>query len=484
MTQGRTNSSDLQDSLLLKVPERDVSPEEPWDDDALGREEIATRLTNLIRSQSAPFVISIDGYWGTGKTFLLRRWQRALEKENFEAIYFNAWEDDFCDDPLVAILGQLSEYFKEGQFESFANRVLEVGLPLLRQNLLSVLEKNTGINPELDQSKQTRQDPLDSYRSQRATKDQLKKRLSEMSAKVREETGHPMVFIIDELDRCRPTFAIELLERVKHIFDVHDLVFVFGINREELCSSLQSIYGDIDASVYLRRFFDMGFTLPEADAEKFGIHLMQKFELNTFFTSLSSETRNGGLQKQFVELAVNFPGIWARLGLSLRDIDYCVRLIALVGKNLKPHQYMYPWLLGLLVSLQLTDQTLYKQYIEGNCLGSTVMDHVYKKLPTQILDRNITSTLDTVEVNLYFGDTRGYSPVPTPSSALDQLRLLSNGEELTHPEYLSEKTQKSDPQRTANLLKILSEYQDYRTSKNVVGDLATLIDLYQEVVRR
>ena len=90
-----------------------------------------------------------------------------------------------------------------------------------------------------------------------------------MSAAVNDATGRPMVFIIDELDRCRPTFAIELLERVKHIFDVPNMVFAFGINRDELCSSLQSIYGNIDADVYLRRFFDMEFTLPQADSEKF-----------------------------------------------------------------------------------------------------------------------------------------------------------------------------------------------------------------------
>ena len=76
------------------------------------------------------------------------------------------------------------------------------------------------------------------------------------------------MFIIDELDRCRPTFAIELLERVKHIFDVPNIVFVFGINRAELVKSLESIYGEIDAGTYLRRFFDMEFVLPEPTARE------------------------------------------------------------------------------------------------------------------------------------------------------------------------------------------------------------------------
>ena len=86
-----------------------------------------------------------------------------------------------------------------------------------------------------------------------------------MSTRVVEETRQPLVFVIDELDRCRPTFSIELLERVKHIFDVPGMVFVFGVNRNELCSSIKSIYGEIDADVYLRRFLRHGISLARSE---------------------------------------------------------------------------------------------------------------------------------------------------------------------------------------------------------------------------
>lgn len=93
----------------LKLPESDVSPDHLWQDDALDRSEVAGSLTNLVKDQESPFVIGLHGGWGTGKTFLLRRWQVELDKAEFKSIYFNAWEDDFCDDPLAAIIGQLSE---------------------------------------------------------------------------------------------------------------------------------------------------------------------------------------------------------------------------------------------------------------------------------------------------------------------------------------------------------------------------------------
>ena len=244
----------------LKVVEPKIDLENPWSDDVLDREKIAARLMRVIEDQEAPFVISLDGRWGTGKTFLLKRWRQELEQKDFQAIYFNAWEDDFCDNPLLAIIGQLSEHFKAGKLGVIARGLGNVALPILTSRLTGVAFKARDLKPE---------NLLSDYREQRETKERVSERLAQLAAEVRETTGQPLVFIIDELDRCRPTFAIELLERVKHIFDVPNIVFVFGINRAELVKSLESVYGEIDASVYLRRFFDMEFILPDADSADF-----------------------------------------------------------------------------------------------------------------------------------------------------------------------------------------------------------------------
>lgn len=67
----------------------------------LEREEIAHRLTSIVGAQESPFATSVDGQWGTGKTFLLTRWRQDLENRGWRAIYFNAWDDDFHDDPAA-----------------------------------------------------------------------------------------------------------------------------------------------------------------------------------------------------------------------------------------------------------------------------------------------------------------------------------------------------------------------------------------------
>lgn len=248
-------------ALQLKLTELEIDEQNPWSDDALNRSEVAKALTNLIRDQGLPFVISLHGRWGTGKTFLLRRWQKQLENEGYQCVYFNAWEDDFCDDPFTAMIGQLSGILNEGRFKESVEKIKEAARPLLVHSSIGVLNKFTGVNlnavrDELGGS------ALKEYTNQRRHKDELKTRLTEFASDVRCQTGHPLVFVIDELDRCRPTFTIELLERVKHIFDVPNVVFVFGINKDELCASIRSIYGNINADIYARRFFDMEFVLP------------------------------------------------------------------------------------------------------------------------------------------------------------------------------------------------------------------------------
>ena len=484
MTQENQTPIDPRGELRLKLTEPDVSAEEPWGDDVLERAQIAAKLTNLIRDQSTPFAISIHGYWGTGKTFMLKRWQKDLEIQGFQAIYFNAWEDDFCDDPLLAIIGQLSEYFKQGGFRTNARRVAKSAIPLLKENIPGIATMVSGIPIKTGQSQQSVRDPLKEYSYQRVTKDKLKNQLASLSQKVAIETGHPLVFIIDELDRCRPTFAIELLERVKHIFDIPNMVFVFGVNRDELCSSLQSIYGAIDADVYLRRFFDMEFTLPEVDSEKFGRNLMQTFGLGEFFGELSKNANNRVHSEEFGVLVNYFPAVWGVLDLSLRDIDYCVRLIALAGRNLESRHFMHPWLLGLLLPLKLKNLALYRQLTQGKCRAAKVIDHIDELSPPQARDENSLRVLDMVEALLYgselrYGDFRSTSP-----SALSQLRLLKSGNDLTHAEYLSKRTQKESSDRAGRLLEIIESGANGMPSGGGIGYLAELIDLYQGTVRR
>ena len=436
---------------------------------------MAEKMTNLVWMQEDSLVVSLDGDWGTGKTFLLKRWQADLEKEGFKSIYFNAWEDDFCDDPLVAIIGQISNAFTGSKSEEIVAKIKESAGPLLIQGILGVIRATTGIAISADILEKHTDSVLEKYSSQIKQKKELKQHLQRLSEEVMNDTGQPLVFIIDELDRCRPTFAIELLERVKHIFDVPGIVFVFGINQKELCSSIKSVYGEIDAGVYLRRFFDISLSLPDANAVDFCKYLINdKYELNKLFSELSETARKSisniladTHSNEFRTFSNDFLAFYNHLGLSLRDIDSCIRSMFFVAKNIHEGHYMYPYLIGALIALRLKNLPLYQEFLKGKLLGSEVMDYIDEQIPDIRRDEELNRVLILIEIGLY----------RTSDKALHMAYLMSLGESPNQLEYLSKRT-RQDPRRLTMFLSDNRNQYEY-SPKISIPDICSLIELTQ-----
>ncbi len=115
---------------------------------------------------------------------------------------------------------------------------------------------------------------------------EVEKAIKQFKAAGKKET---LVFFVDELDRCRPTFAIEMLERIKHLFDVPNIVFVLSVDKSQLEASTAAVYGEkINAPEYLRRFIDLEYGIPMVQSKKFTKTLLTRFELDAEFSK-----RNG-----------------------------------------------------------------------------------------------------------------------------------------------------------------------------------------------
>ena len=464
----------------LKVVEPRVDAENPWHDDVLDRKDIAERLTSIVRGQVAPFVISLDGRWGTGKTFLLKRWQQDLENQGWQAIYYNAWEDDFANDPLLSVTGQLSEHFKKGALWAKARKLGGLVAPFVQPVASAASIATTGAPlPNIRRTKQTPPNHLADYLEKRAAKDELKKHLADLAAEVREETEQPLIFIIDELDRCRPTFAIELLERVKHIFDVHNIVFVFGINRGELMKSLESVYGEIDAGTYLRRFFDMEFVLPDPDPVQFCRHLVSRHQLGAFFSERRKSQEDDSHSAEFKRITGTLPFIMGAMGLSLRDMDYCVRLLSLAARDLRQDQSLDPELLSVLIALKVTNQTLYRRFVDGAARGADVINYMNTRRGSRDVgarDRSMRATdaIDHVEATLYAADSGGL--------VSNQIDALMNGRPLEAPPYLAEHhrrlNQARDDRQQLQQIKINVQGADSRDHPRMLQALAQKIDIH------
>ena len=104
------------------------------------------------------------------------------------------------------------------------------------------------------------------------------------------EFANPIFILIDELDRCRPDYAISLLEIVKHIFDIKNFVFIIATDTDQLQHSIKNVYGnDFSANDYLGRFFHRRFTLKSPELNEL-INGVIGVSAGTSFEKISSKT--------------------------------------------------------------------------------------------------------------------------------------------------------------------------------------------------
>lgn len=250
-------------------------PAQPFKDDKLGRKDYAEILTGIVETFVSGAVIALNGSWGTGKTAFLKMWSQHLKNQDFPVIYYNAWEDDISDEPLISMLRGMKVLQKEEGLDD----VLKTGAKVCLGALMGALTAATGFLGEVAKgaieggAKQLEATIYDSLKKEddraeimHSFKDSLKDYMTKVCDK-----GKPLIFMVDELDRCNPAFAVKVLERIKHLFDVPNIVFVLAVDKRQLVCSVKGFYGsnEIDAEEYLRRFIDFDYSLPEPNAKQF-----------------------------------------------------------------------------------------------------------------------------------------------------------------------------------------------------------------------
>ena len=323
--------------MKLKIKPVSVDEADPFLHDALNREECAEILTQLISNIEDPSVISIDAPWGHGKTTFMNMLRQYLINNGFTTLHFNAWENDIVDDALATLIGEIGINLNELEIEkkkkTKAKKVFssmkKVGTYLLKRSIPLAVHLGTAGTIDADEvyekaisefTEEIAEDLLENYEKSKANFNSFKESLSEFVEIIREDNNKPVVFFIDELDRCRPTFAIELLEKAKHLFSVPGFVFVIAIDKEQIGHSIRSVYGqDMDVDGYLRRFIDFDYSLPEPDNLEFAKYLFNKFEFTDYFTNRRAVDNEYAAQT-IVEMFGDLSSIFH---LSLRTQEQC-----------------------------------------------------------------------------------------------------------------------------------------------------------------
>ncbi len=302
----------------------------------LGRKLEGLQLSNLVQSVGNPMVVALDGPWGSGKSFFLKCWIGEHTKTHGETattVYFDAFKDDFLDDPLISIVAALSERIAFDEADRPVTSAIANGLKnikiyapaLARGALRAGINKLTADALEgIEDAAETLQDDAITFFSEEAKKatddfwqiDQSKRAAMAGFKASLTKIATPekkMIIVVDELDRCRPDYALSVLETIKHFFQVPNVHFVLGVNLVELSNSVRARYGAATAAEkYLQKFVTVRMPI-KTPRGNLSVQL-KHFDRVCQKLGVSNSDRNSELRNY---LSIVSHGA----GLSLRDVE-------------------------------------------------------------------------------------------------------------------------------------------------------------------
>lgn len=358
--------------LPLAIRPSLISDEKPFDGDLLERARLAVRVTDYIDRLRVGSVLGIDAPWGEGKTWFGRNWANYLRSAPHEhrVVFIDAFAHDYVEDPFLLLAGEIAPALQDGQgvpstLQKSAVGVARLLLPVGTKALLNLAGRlalgSADLSEEFrdatkgafegttDVASKWIEKKLEDYSMEKQSLDHFRDELAKFAA----AQNKPVVIFIDELDRCRPTFAVQLIERIKHFFDVPNLVFVLLLNREQLEHAIRGVYGgETDAATYLGKFVHLFLRLPRSGATT------SSERLRNFVTNVLRRyglSANNKVSEDFsYELSQ-----WAMvLEMSLRDIERACAYFVMANPQKTA-------LIAYLIALKLKRSTLYSRLWKG-----------------------------------------------------------------------------------------------------------------------
>lgn len=389
--------------MNLKLEDIVPDSQKPFAKCKLGRKQCAPVLKSIIQACPAGFVISVDGQWGSGKTTFMKMWKAYLENDGYKTIYYNAWESDYMEDPLLSLIAEIRNVDKnkeaKDQMKDIVSNVSKIAWATAPSLTQAVLKKYVGIDSgdligaakaAIDKTTSIITKKIDEYDEQRSSFEAFKESLSKYVEIVSKDKS--LIFIVDELDRCNPHYAVKVLERIKHLFSIPKIVFVLAIDKEQLGNSICGYYGSdrINSQEYLRKFIDIDYKLPDPDALLFCEYLYEYYDFKSIQDNFNDIKVTDEI-KRVAQVIVN------RNNLSLRQIDriFCnLRLSCqlLINKGTKiPVIFMFILIYFKFCKLEIYDKIYHHVYSLQDFI-SVIEDNVPPELLSSDSDSFWTNT--------------------------------------------------------------------------------------------
>ena len=378
--------------------EIDVPKNDPFKNDLLDRREAVDTLTHLVANVDGPCVLAVDAAWGAGKTTFLRIWTQHLRNESFSVVEFNAWETDYSEEPFVTLSTELTEGLRLGKTTvpgDTAEDLKRASLEVLRWVIPRAMRFAVSHVPVVgveagEMAASFAEERLSRYSEARTSVKGFRSVLQNMARALSDANENlPLIVAIDELDRCRPSYAIELLEVAKHLFSVDRVVFVLAVNCEQLAHSVKALYGnDFDAEGYLRRFFDVDCQLPEPSRDAFIRAQLQATGIDeysdcspatkSFFatTYFQRELKREKVGETMREMLLTF---FRASDVSFRTIGQAIHRLGLLYASLRADQEDYGVATTVALILRTFDRKLYSRFVTGEISDLEVLEAFFNR---------------------------------------------------------------------------------------------------------
>lgn len=341
-------------------------------DNPIGRNGNVLRFISLLSQIQESCTIAINGEWGSGKTFFVKQVKLILDALNdqstmdeqtrtevkrivhqidtdvecYSTVYYDAWMYDNNDDPILSLvyatIASNQAQFSETKKRSILGSAAALAGALTGRDINTFLQEVSG------------KDAFAPFKDA----DDIREMVKQFINSLIEECGNRLVFFIDELDRCKPDYAIRFMERIKHYFEDDRITFVFSVSISQLQATVKNYYGsEFNATRYLDKFFDLRVSLPTPNIKKF------------------MQTRLGLLG----DTLTNTVCIEAvkQYGLSLRETERFVRLVKICAypatrnassgfADSNARLFSVAYILPIMLVLQMTDMQAYAKFVSGN----------------------------------------------------------------------------------------------------------------------
>ena len=395
--------------------------------DSIERASSVFSFVKLLCNIESAFTIAVDSAWGNGKTFFVKqtkmvldslnkdnpfsktdnglkikkKWDSLNRQENmdvtpFLTTYYDSWEHDNEDDPLLSLI-----------FEIMKENYCIQNIPNQR-DWVSIITKLVDVFTSRNVSAFIESLQGEDLFAKPRKNDDIRQTINSFFDAFLKINNKKLIVFIDELDRCSPEYAVKLLERVKHYMHNESIIFVFSINQIELQKTIRKHYGeDFDACRYLDRFFSLRFELPEADINKFlntlGLIKHENLREATCFEcikllnmSLREMSKYLNLSKMSAYVATDSERA-SRIRMTLYDDGYI-------------HMFCYSIFIPIALALKICNADAYNLFINGKSsewLGRVLLsDTIYKWVFNYLTEKNdndyiTTEVKETIVSRLY-----------------------------------------------------------------------------------